>query len=50
MIYALFADHVMALTFSFPIKVAFSLANFYLPGLSRSNTFNYPSSKDPVNK
>ena len=50
MISALLADQVIALTFYLPIKVAFSFANFYLPGLSRSKTFNSPSSKDPVNK
>jgi len=41
---ALLADHEMALTLSLPKRVAFNLANFYLPGLSKSNTFNYPSS------
>jgi hypothetical protein len=44
------ADHVTALTFYFPTNVAFNLANFYLPGLSKSNTLISPSSKLPVNK
>ena len=38
MIYALFADHVIALTLSLPFRVAFIFAYFYLPGLSRSKT------------
>ena len=50
MIYALLADHVTALAFSFPFKVAFIFAYFYLPGLSRSNTFISPSSKLQVKR
>lgn len=44
MISARLADHVMALIFSFPTRVALSLANFSLPGLSRSKTLISPSS------
>ena len=50
MISARLADHVIALIFSFPTRVAFNLANFYLPGLSRSKTLIYPSSKLPVKR
>jgi len=39
-IYDLFEAHAMALTFYLPLRVATILANFYLPGLSRSKTFN----------
>jgi len=44
MISALFADHVIALILSFPCRVAFNFASFYLPGLSKSNTLISPSS------
>ena len=44
MISARFADQVTALIFSLPWRVALSLANFSLPGLSRSKTFISPSS------
>ena len=47
---ARFADHVTDLIFSLPISVAFNLASFSLPGLSRSKTLISPSSKLPVNK
>lgn len=41
---ALLADQVIALIFSLPCIVAFSLANFSLPGLSKSKTLISPSS------
>ena len=49
-IYALLADHAIDLILAFPIRVAFNLASFSLPGLSISKTLIYPSSKLPVNK
>ena len=39
------ADQVMALIFSLPFRVAFSLASFSRPGLSRSKTLISPCSK-----
>ena len=50
MISALLADHVMALIFSLPLRVAFSLASFSRPGLSRSKTLISPSSKLPLKR
>lgn len=49
-IYPFLADHVIALTFYLPLRVAFILAYFYLPGLSRSNTLISPSSKLAQNR
>lgn len=44
MISALLEAQQTDLTFYFPLRVAFILAYFSRPGLSRSNTFNSPSS------
>lgn len=47
---ARFADQAIARILDLPTKVALSLANFYLPGLSKSKTLISPSSKLPLNK